>query len=280
MDLQTTDLKTLEAELREALRLQQFQLYYQPQVRISNGEVIGMEALIRWAHPKRGLLAPGDFVPAAERNGLIVPIAEWVLRTACAQNKAWQNAGLANLTVAVNLSALQFRQAGFVGLVSAILEETGLDPCFLDLEITKSLVAGTPESMMARFNDLRSLGIVLSIDDFGTGYTRFGHFMNFPLDNLKIDRAFVRGLPESMEAASTARAIVNMGTSLGVRVMALGVENHKQAEFLRGIWCEYAQGFYYSKPLPTDAFPTWAESSIANATLAAREIGEEFMAAA
>ena len=265
----------LESDLREAVRLQQFELHYQPQVRTSNGEVIGMEALVRWAHPERGLLSPADFIPAAEHNGLIVPIAEWVLRTACAQNKAWQNADLPQLTVAVNLSALQFRQTGFVELVSRILLETGLDPCYLDLEVTKSLVAGTPESMTIRFNELRALGIVLSIDDFGTGYSNFGYFMNFPLDQLKIDRAFVQGLPENVDASAVARAIVSMGVSLGVRVMALGVENRQQADFLRSIWCEYAQGYYYSKPLPADAFLRWARNSLARAAAASYQESRE-----
>jgi EAL domain-containing protein (putative c-di-GMP-specific phosphodiesterase class I) len=265
MDHEDIAVKALESDLREAVRRQQFEVHYQPQVRTSNGEVIGMEALVRWAHPERGLLSPADFIPAAEKNGLIVPIAEWVLRTACAQNKSWQKAGLPDLTVAVNLSALQFRQTGFVELVSGILLETGLDPGFLDLEVTKGLLAGAPEAMTSRFNELRALGIVLSIDDFGTGYSDFGHFMNFPLDQLKIDRTFVQGLPQSADAVTIASAIVNMGVSLGVRVMAVGVENRSQADFLKSIWCEYAQGFYYSKPLPADAFLPWARNSLARA---------------
>ncbi|MBK8742298.1 MAG: EAL domain-containing protein [Betaproteobacteria bacterium] len=270
----------LEAELREAVRLQQFELHYQPQVRIANREVVGMEALIRWAHPTRGLLLPAAFIPAAERNGLIVPIAEWVLRTACAQTRAWHQAGLPTLTVAVNLSALQFRQTGFVKLVSGILKSTGLDPCFLDLEVTKSLVMGAPETMMARFNELRELGIVLSIDDFGTGYANFGHFMNFPLDQLKIDPAFVHGLPACVESAAIARAIVSMGSSLGVRVMAVGVENRHQADFLRSIWCEYAQGYYYCMPLPAGEFQAWARNAAGDADADARETDREFMLAA
>jgi EAL domain-containing protein (putative c-di-GMP-specific phosphodiesterase class I) len=265
MDREEDALRTLESDLREAVRLRQFELYYQPQVRTANGEVIGMEALVRWAHPERGLLCPAEFIPAAEKNGLIVPIAEWVLRTACAQARQWHTAGLSHLRVAVNLSALQFRQAGFVELVSGILLETGLNPRLLDLEVTKSLVAGTPESMMARFNELRALGIVLSIDDFGTGYSDFGHFMNFPLDQLKIDRAFVQGLPEDADAATTARAIVSMGESLCVRVTAVGVENRSQAEFLKSIWCPFAQGYFYSKPLPAELFLRWARNSIAMA---------------
>jgi EAL domain-containing protein (putative c-di-GMP-specific phosphodiesterase class I) len=280
MDHEDVALSALESDLREAIRLQQFELHYQPQVRMSSGEVVGMEALIRWAHPQRGLLAPADFIPAAEKNGLIVPIAEWVLRTACAQTKAWQVAGLSQLTVAVNLSALQLRQTGFVGLVSRILKETGLEPRFLDLEVTKSLVACTPESMMVRFNELRALGVVLSIDDFGTGYSNFGHFMNFPLDQLKIDRAFVQGLPTNVESAAVARAIVSMGSSLGVRVMAVGVENRYQADFLKSIWCEYAQGFYYSKPLPANVFWAWAKHSIANKNAAAQAESREVMLAA
>jgi EAL domain-containing protein (putative c-di-GMP-specific phosphodiesterase class I) len=275
MDRKNIAVQALESDLREAVRLQQFELHYQPQIRISNGELIGMEALVRWAHPERGLLSPADFIPAAEKNGLIVPIAEWVLRNACAQTRLWHNAGLSRLRVAVNLSALQFRQTGFVRLVSRILVDTGLAPSFLDLEVTKSLVAGTPESMMARFNELRALGIVLSIDDFGTGYSDFGHFMNFPLDQLKIDRAFVQGLPEDANAAGIARAIVSMGESLGVRVMAVGVENRRQADFLRSIWCSYAQGYYYSKPLPSDAFLLWARNSLAKTATSTLDATQE-----
>ena len=280
MDHDETAGVVLEAELREAVRLQQFELQYQPQVRIANRELVGMEALIRWAHPTRGLLLPAAFIPAAERNGLIVPIAEWVLRTACAQTRAWHQAGLPTLTVAVNLSALQFRQTGFVKLVSGILESTGLDPRFLDLEVTKSLVMGAPETMLAHFNELRELGIVLSIDDFGTGYANFGHFLNFPLDQLKIDPAFVHGLPASVESAGIARAIVSMGSSLGVRVMAVGVENRHQADFLRSIWCEYAQGYHYCMPLPAGEFLAWARNAMGDADADARETGREFMLAA
>ncbi len=280
MDSEVVTPAALEADLHEAVRRGQFQLHYQPQVRISTGEIVGMEALVRWAHPERGLLSPVEFIPMAEKNGLIVPIAEWVLRTACVQTRQWHQTGLPHLTVAVNLSALQFRQTGFVALVSRILEDTGLDPSFLDLEVTKSLVAGTPGSMMARFNELRALGIVLSIDDFGTGYSQFGHFMNFPLDQLKIDRTFVRGLPDNVDAAAIARAIVSMGSSLGVRVMAVGVENARQEQFLKSIWCECAQGFFYSRPLPADALRVWASNSVADANAEAREIDRDMMIAA
>lgn len=280
VDHQDVALQALEAELREAIRLQQFRLYYQPQVRIANREVIGLEALIHWAHPKRGLLPPAAFIPVAERSGLNAPIAEWVLRTACMQNKAWQDIGLPRLTVAVNLSALRFRQAGFVRLVAKILGETRLDPRFLDLDVTNSLAAGTPEALRAQFRELRKLGVALSIDDFGSGYSRFSQFVNLPPGQLRINRAIVKALPDNADAATIARSIVSMGSSLGVRVLAVGVEHRSQAEFLESICCQYAQGFLYSKPLPTDVFWSWASDSIAGAAAARQKENRAIMSTA
>ncbi|MEO8135019.1 MAG: PAS domain S-box protein, partial [Betaproteobacteria bacterium] len=250
---------TLEVALRQALQLGQFALHYQPLVVIATGEVIGVEALIRWRHPELGQVSPVDFIPLAEETGLIVPIGEWVLRTACAQKKAWGDAGLPAMTVAVNLSALQLRQPGFVGLVARILDETGLDPRGLNLEITESMVMGRTDSMIGCLNELRALGITLSMDDFGTGYSNLGYLMHLPLDVLKIDRSFVRDLPTHQGAMSIARAIVSMGRSLGMRVVAEGVETMAQADFLESIWCEHAQGFMYCKPLPAAELAAWIE---------------------
>jgi diguanylate cyclase (GGDEF)-like protein len=249
----------LEAALRRALQLEQFELHYQPLVMIATGEAVGLEALIRWRHPDLGLMPPIQFIPIAEETGLIIAIGEWVLRTACAQNKAWQQAGLPPLPVSVNLSALQLRQAGLVDLVAGILAETGLDACYLDLELTETMVMGRSKSAIDALHGLKALGVTLSLDDFGTGYSNLGYLKSFPLDHLKIDRSFVHDLPESSNAASIARAIVSMGHSLGLRVVAEGVETPAQARFLASIWCEHAQGYLYSKPLPAAEFARWLQ---------------------
>ena len=270
----------LDIDLHDAIRLGQLELVYQPQVRMSDGEITGMEALLRWAHPRYGSLLPEDFIDIAERNRLVVPIAEWVLHMACMQTRQWQRSGLPHLTVAVNLSALHFRQQGLAGLVSRILDETGLDPSFLDLEITRSLIAESAAATHDRFNELRALGVVLSLEDFGTGYSRFGHFMNFPLDQLKIHPSFVGRLPRNTDAAAIARVIVGMGTRLGVRVMAVGVENRHQAGFLKTIWCEYAQGAFYSQPLAPDEFRVWARHALAKSAMLSADVGHDLLLAA
>ena len=247
----------LEGALRRALQLDQFELHYQPLVLMATGEATGIEALIRWRHPDEGLIPPAQFIAMAEETGMIIPIGEWVLRTACAQNKAWQDARFPPLTVSVNLSAIQLRQAGLVELVARILDETGLDARYLDLELTETMVMGKSQSVIDCLHALKALGVTLSIDDFGTGYSNLGYLRSFPLDQLKIDRSFVHDLPESSNAASIARAIVSMGHSLGLRVVAEGVETAAQAQFLASIWCEHAQGYFYSKPLPAAEFALW-----------------------
>ena len=259
---------SLEGALRQALQLGQFELHYQPQVSIATGEAIGMEALIRWNHPQMGMIPPVKFIPVAEEAGLIVPIGEWVMRTACRQNKAWQDAGLPALPVSVNLSALQLKQANFVPMVANILSETGLEPRYLDLELTESMVMGKTESVIARLEELKALGIALSMDDFGTGYSNLGYLKSFPLDELKIDQSFVRDLPSNKDASAIAGAIVSMGRSLGLRIIAEGVETSAQAAFLSGTDCEHAQGYLYSKPLPADEFAAWLIANRA-ATMAA-----------
>ncbi|MEO8752079.1 MAG: EAL domain-containing protein, partial [Casimicrobiaceae bacterium] len=233
----------LEFALRQALVLGQFELHYQPVLVIGTGEVVGMEALIRWQHPELGSISPVDFIPLAEETGIIIALGEWVLRTACIQNKRWHDAGMPKLRVAVNLSALQLRQPGFAELVAEVLAETGLDPRYVNLEITESMVMGKTDTVTACLNQLRALGTSLSLDDFGTGYSNLGYLTHLPLDVLKIDRSFVRDVPGHLGACSIARAIVSMGRSLGLKVIAEGVETIEQAEFLQGIWCEMAQGF-------------------------------------
>ena len=260
---------SLEAALRQGLQLGQFELYYQPQVSISTGKAIGMEALIRWRHPQMGIIPPVKFIPVAEEAGLIVPLGEWVMKTACLQNKAWQDAGLPALPVSVNLSGIQLKQAGFVAMVARLLRESELEPRYLDLELTESMVMNKAESVISSLGELKALGVALSMDDFGTGYSNLGYLVSFPLDELKIDRSFVRDLPSNKDAAAIACAIVSMGRSLGLRIIAEGVETSAQAEFLSSIDCEHAQGYLYSKPLPAAEFEAWLEINHRRAIAAA-----------
>jgi diguanylate cyclase (GGDEF)-like protein/PAS domain S-box-containing protein len=264
MSQKATARVTMELALRHAARLGQFELHYQPLIEMRTGEVSGLEALIRWRHPELGMIAPADFIPLAEETGLIVPIGDWVLKTACEQNKAWQDAGLPALTVGVNLSALQLRQPGFVAGVERVLAESGLAPRCLNLELTESMVMGTTDDVVASLQQLRAIGVTLSMDDFGTGYSNLGHLTHLPLDILKIDRSFISGLPGHQGAASIARAIVSMGHSLGMRVVAEGVESAEQAEFLQSIWCEYAQGYLFCKPLGAIACAAWMRERMEN----------------
>jgi diguanylate cyclase (GGDEF)-like protein/PAS domain S-box-containing protein len=265
MSQKATARVTMELALRHAARLGQFELHYQPLIEMRTGEVSGLEALIRWRHPELGMIAPADFIPLAEETGLIVSIGDWVLKTACEQNKAWQDAGLPALAIGVNLSALQLRQPGFVAGVERVLAESGLAARCLNLELTESMVMGTADAVIASLQQLRALGVTLSMDDFGTGYSNLGHLTHLPLDILKIDRSFISGLPGHQGAASIARAIVSMGHSLGMRVVAEGVETVEQAEFLRSIWCEYAQGYLFCKPLGAIACATWMRERSGNA---------------
>jgi EAL domain-containing protein (putative c-di-GMP-specific phosphodiesterase class I) len=239
----------LEGELRRALRLNQFDLRFQPQVLTESGEIVGMEALLRWSHPELGSVPPDRFIPVAEETGLIMTIGQWVLRAACAQNKAWQRSGFQTLPIAVNVSAVQLKHPDFVDMVGDVLAETGLDPRWLELEITESLMMEKNESMIARLRELQARGIGLSMDDFGTGYSNLGYLQSFPLNRLKIDQSFVQMLPDDANAASIVSAILAIGESLGLQVIAEGVETERQAEFLIGAGCKYAQGFLFGRPL-------------------------------
>ena len=252
----------LEGELRKSLLLNQFELHYQPQVGIATGKVTGMEALIRWRHPTMGMIAPDKFIPVAEETGQIIAIGEWVLRTACIQNKLWQSRGMPHLTVAVNLSALQLKQIGFVELVAKVLEESSLEPACLELELTESMLMDKSQSVVSTLADLSGLGVSLSMDDFGTGYSNLGYIQSFPLNQIKIDRSFVKNLPDNRDSAAITTAIMSMGRSLGLRIIAEGVETAAQAEFLSGIGCEHAQGYLYSPPLNSMDFEAWVCRSI------------------
>lgn len=244
----------LKTELRKALNLKQFQLFYQPQIDV-NGHVIGAEALLRWPHPKRGMIAPNTFIPLAEDSGLILPIGLWVLETACAQLSIWSaDESTHSLVLAVNISARQFRQADFVDQVMAVLDASGANPVRLKLELTESLVLDNVEDTIEKMKLLKTRGISFSMDDFGTGYSSLAYLTQLPLDQLKIDRSFVLNLPQNVNDGIVARTIITMGSSLGLDVIAEGVETEEQRAFLEGNGCLAYQGYLYSKPLPVEKF--------------------------
>ncbi|WP_138503685.1 EAL domain-containing protein [Nostoc sp. PA-18-2419] len=249
LNAKNPELLTLEKSLRYALERKEFSLYYQPRVNISTQEITGMEALLRWQHPEMGLVAPSVFIPLAEQSGLIVPIGEWVLRTACSQNKAWQDAGLPPLTIAVNLSLKQFRQPQLVETVAKILEQTGLEAHFLELEITETTAIEDLDFTRTVLENLQQMGVHLSIDDFGTGHSSLSRLQLLPLHNLKIDKSFIQDLTHDVKVAHIIKAIVSLGRNLGLRLTAEGVENEEELEFLKSINCEDVQGFLFYRPL-------------------------------
>lgn len=241
-------------DLRRALQRNELVLYYQPQLNLRNGEIIGCEALLRWRHPQRGLVPPGQFIPLAEDSGLIVSIGEWVLRTACLQNKAWQDAGLPTVTMSVNVSAHQFTAQNVVKMVESILQETGIDPSTLELELTESAVMSDAEEFVQATESLKGLHITLSIDDFGTGFSSLSYLKRFALDRLKIDISFVRDITQDPNSASIAQAIISLAHNLKLSVIAEGVETEAQLNFLRSRGCDEMQGFYFSKAVPAAEF--------------------------
>ena len=245
---------SLETGLRHALERGEFLLHYQPKVDIASGRISGMEALVRWMRPGLGMVSPADFIPLAEETGLIVPIGAWVLKTACERNRAWQRQGMPPLRVAVNLSARQFVQANLVSEVARVLDASGLAPASLELEITESMVMDNPERAIQTLRQLKSMGISLAIDDFGTGYSSLGYLKRFPIDNIKIDRSFIKDIPRNNDDAIITRTIIDMTHNLRLKVIAEGVETVAQLDFLRAHGCDEIQGYYFSRPLAEDAF--------------------------
>jgi len=259
----------LDNALHHALERGELQLYYQPQLNLVTGQVCGMEALLRWQHPELGMISPAEFIPLAEKTGLIVPIGEWVLRTACAQNKAWQTAGLPALPVAVNLSGRQFAQHNLAQTVTRILEQTGLAPDLLELEITESTLIQDIQTSINMLHELNALGIAISIDDFGTGYSSLSYLKRFPINAIKIDQSFVRDIHTDPNDAAIVSAIIAMARSLGMKTIAEGVETNEQLLFLQSRQCDLMQGYYFSRPVPAEVITqmlneSWCLSFVVN----------------
>jgi diguanylate cyclase (GGDEF)-like protein/PAS domain S-box-containing protein len=252
MNAQAVERLKLENGLRLALEKKELFLVYQPQIEIATGRIIGLEALLRWQHPELGLVPPDKFIRIAENSGLIVPIGEWVLRTACSQARKWQDEGLLAVPVAVNVSAVQFRQADFCERIGRVLWETGLAPQYLELELTESLLLSNADTRFSVLQDLRAMGLKLAIDDFGTGYSSLSYLKHFPVSKLKIDRSFIRDVAVNPDDAAITTAIISMAKSLNLKVIAEGVEDEAQMSFLRAHQCDEIQGYYFSKPLAVD----------------------------
>jgi diguanylate cyclase (GGDEF)-like protein/PAS domain S-box-containing protein len=254
MNTHAVERQLVEEDLRRALERNEFSLHYQPKIDLTTGAITGVEALLRWTHPTRGNVPPLSFIRIAEDSGLILPIGAWVLKEACRQARAWIDHGLPPTTMAVNVSAVQFRDEHFLESIFAALAETGLDPGFLELELTESALMKQPELAAAILKTLRSKGVVVSVDDFGTGYSSLSYLKKLPLDILKIDQSFVHQLSENSDDAAIATAIISMGQSLNLRIIAEGVETAEDLAFLKAHGCDEVQGFYFSRPVPAEQF--------------------------
>jgi diguanylate cyclase (GGDEF)-like protein len=267
MNVRAVERQSIEESLRRALERQEFALHYQPKINLRTGEITGAEALIRWTHPSRGPVSPAQFIPVAEDCGLIVPIGNWVLREACKQARAWVNAGLPLATMAVNISAMEFRDENFLEGVLAILKDTGLDPRSLELELTESVLMKRAETTEPILKTLRATGVQLAVDDFGTGYSSLSYLTKFSIDALKIDQSFVRQITTAPGETSIVSAVISMGRSLNLRVVAEGVETHGELAFLQAHQCDEAQGYYFSRPVPPQPFAKLLETGISETVL-------------
>ena len=261
MNAKAVERLSLESRLRQAVANDELELHFQPFIDLRTAEVLGAEALIRWRHPELGLIPPMDFIPIAELSGLIVPIGEWVLRTACAEARKWHKKGFGRMTVSVNLSSRQFQQTDLVSQVTNALEETGLEADKLDLEITESNAMQNAEHSINTLRGLKSRGVRISMDDFGTGYSSLNYLKRFPIDRIKLDQSFVRDLPSDKDDAAIAMAVIAMGRSLELVVIAEGVETEEQLAFLKGHECDQLQGFLLSRPLTSEAFDRFLDDS-------------------
>ena len=254
--------QSTETSLRHALENQEFVLHYQPEINFHSGTIVGVETLIRWQHPERGLLSPAQFIPIAEDCGLILPIGRWVLREACRQAQAWWRAGLPPITVAVNTSAVEFRARDFLDNIRATLEETGMEPYYLQLELTESVLMQDAKSADSVLHALSDMGVKLAVDDFGTGFSSLSYLRQFPIDTLKIDQSFVSRMTSNPDDAIIVSTVISMGKSLNRHIIAEGVETAEQYAFLRAQLCDEGQGFYFSQPLEAAALATVLQSGV------------------
>ncbi|WP_262965844.1 putative bifunctional diguanylate cyclase/phosphodiesterase [Methylobacter psychrophilus] len=248
---------SLEVGLRMALNKNEFSLYYQPQINLESNEVVGVEALLRWHHNELGLIPPAQFIPIAEESGLIISIGEWVLNEACRQQVDWISQGLPPLRIAVNVSAIQFRQNNFFDCVKKAIDNSGIDPSYLELELTESLVMTNPLQTVSMLNKIRSLGIKFAIDDFGTGHSSLSYLTRFPIDKLKIDQSFIRNIQGVPGNEAIVRAIIALGSSLGLEIIAEGVETLDELDCIKNYNCQEVQGYFFSRPIPADDFKAW-----------------------
>ncbi len=250
----------METELRYAVSRSELLLHYQPSVDATSGRITAVEALVRWRHPLRGLIAPDEFIPLADETGLIDEIGQWVLFEACAQTKRWQDAGLGRLKISVNVSAVQFRRGDLAQVVRAALTQTGLPPSCLDLEITETVLMQDAGATIATLRGLKDMGVSISVDDFGTGYSSLAYLQRFPIDTLKIDKSFMRSVTEDEHNAAIVRTVIALSKSLRLESIAEGVESREQVDYLRAEGCDRLQGFYFSRPLPPEVLPNLLQS--------------------
>jgi diguanylate cyclase (GGDEF)-like protein/PAS domain S-box-containing protein len=262
MNVRAVERQSIEGSLRRALERQEFAVHYQPKINLSTGEISGAEALLRWTHPTRGIVSPAQFIPVAEDCGLILPIGNWVLREACKQARTWMEAGLPLGAMGVNISAVEFRNEGFLEGVFGILKDTGLDPKFLELELTESVLMKRPESTASILQALRAEGVRVAVDDFGTGYSSLSYLQKFSIDALKIDQSFVRRITTAPDETTIVTTVISMARNLKLRVVAEGVETVKELEFLQAHQCDEAQGYYFSRPVPPEQFAQLLETGI------------------
>lgn len=260
MNRRVRERKALEDDLHRALAQDELVVYYQPRLALASESLLGVEALVRWQHPERGLIPPRDFIPVAEESGLIVPLTEWVLGSACAQGRAWKEQGFNGFRIAVNLSPRHFRTDGVVDRIVRTVERAGLECGDLELEITETALLEAQARAREILAELRALGVAVSLDDFGTGYSSLSYLRRFPIDSIKIDRSFVRDLGETAEAESIVRAVIGLGRSLDLAIVAEGVENEAQLRVLRREACDQVQGYYYSRPVPAEELLQWVRS--------------------
>jgi len=267
MNVRAVERQSIEENLRRALERQEFALHFQPKINLKTGKISGAEALIRWTHPVRGPVSPAQFIPVAEDCGLILPIGQWVLREACKQARAWVEAGLPLATMAVNISSMEFRDENFLQSVFTTLSETGLDPRSLELELTESVLMKRAESAASVLKTLRERGVQIAVDDFGTGYSSLSYLRKFPIDALKIDQSFVRQITTTPDDTSIVTAVISMGRSLKLRVVAEGVETHEELVFLQARLCDEAQGYYFSRPVLPQQFAKLLKNGIPEAAV-------------